>query len=32
MVDMEDVYEEMIVRLRRDLLVERERMGAPFGA
>lgn len=31
-VDMEDVYEEMIVRLRRELLVERERMGAPFGA
>lgn len=31
-VDMEDVYEQMIVRLRRELLVERERMGAPFGA
>jgi hypothetical protein len=31
-VDMEEVYEEMIVRLRRELLVERERMGAPFGA
>jgi hypothetical protein len=31
-MDMEDVYEEMIVRLRRELLVERERMGAPFGA
>jgi hypothetical protein len=31
-VDIEDVYEEMIVRLRRELLVERERMGAPFGA
>jgi hypothetical protein len=30
-VDMEDVYEEMIVRLRRELLVERERMGAPLG-
>lgn len=29
--DMEDVYEKMIVRLRRELLVERERMGAPFG-
>lgn len=30
-VDMEDVYEEMIVRLRRELLSERERMGAPLG-
>jgi hypothetical protein len=30
--DMEDVYEEMIVRLRRELLVERERMGAPLGS
>jgi hypothetical protein len=30
-MDMEDVYEEMIVRLRRELLVERERMGAPLG-
>lgn len=30
--DMEELCEELIARLRRELLVERERMGTLFGA
>jgi hypothetical protein len=30
-IDMEELCEELIARLRRELLVERERMGTPFG-